>query len=84
MNFGTAKVSRYSVLPKPSSEPVDEISDGEQAVVRKLKPNHNVVLLRTSAVIVINPDTGKSTLAYMQHDTASQATLISESLKTEL
>ena len=53
-------------------------------MVRKLKPNHNVVLLRTSAVRVINPDTGKLTLAYAQHSTASQATIISESLKTEL
>ena len=84
VNFGAAEVNRCSVLPKPGSEPVDEISDGEQAVARKLKPNHSVVLLGTSAVRVINPNTGKSTLAYAQHDTASQARLISESIKTEL
>jgi len=41
------------------------------------------VLLRTSAVRVINQTTGRSTLAYAQHDTASQA-LISDSLKQEL
>ena len=41
-------------------------------------------MLRTSAVRVINPVTGKSTLAYAQHDTASQATLISDWLKNEL
>ena len=41
-------------------------------------------MLRTSAVRVINPVTGKSTLAYAQHDTASQATLISKSLRDEL
>ena len=33
---------------------------------------------------VINPDTEKSILAYAQRDTTFQATLISESLKTEL
>ena len=42
------------------------------------------VLLRTSAVRVINQTTGCSTLAYAQHDTASQATLISISLREEL
>ena len=45
--------------------------------------NHNV-LLRTSAVRVIKPRTGKSTLAYAQHDTASQATLVSKRLIEEL
>ena len=45
--------------------------------------NHNV-LLRTSAVRVINPRTGKLTLAYAQHDTASQATLVSKRLIEEL
>ena len=42
------------------------------------------VLLRTSAVRVINQTTGCLTLAYAQHDTASQATLISDSLREEL
>ena len=42
------------------------------------------VLLRTSAVRVINQTTGCSTLAYAQHDTASQATLISDLLREEL
>ena len=37
------------------------------------------VLLRTSAVRVVNLSNGRSTLAYAQHDTASQATLISDS-----
>ena len=43
-----------------------------------------VVLLRTSAVRVINPDTKKSTLAYALLDTASQPTLISKRLCNEL
>ena len=42
------------------------------------------VLLQTSAVRVINQTTGRSTLAYAQHDTASQASLISDSLQKEL
>ena len=42
------------------------------------------VLLRTCAVRVINTDTKKSTLAYAQSYTASQATLISERLCNEL
>ena len=44
----------------------------------------SVVLLRTGAVKVINPVTGKSTLVYAQHDTASQATLVSKKLRDEL
>ena len=44
----------------------------------------DTVLLRTSAVRVINQATGRSTLAYAQHDTDSQATLISDSLREEL
>ena len=41
-------------------------------------------MLRTSVVRVINPSTKKSTLAYAQHDTAAQLTLISKMLKNEL
>ena len=46
--------------------------------------DQHVVLLRTSAVRLRNPITGKSTMAYAQHDTASQATLISQTLCDEL
>ena len=59
-------------------------TERNQPVVRKLTPNNNNVLLRTRAVRVINPCSGKSVFAYAQHDTASQATLISERLKNEL
>ena len=59
-------------------------SENEQPIVRKLTPDNNTVLLRTSAVRVTNASTGRSTLVYVQHDTAPQATLISESLKNEL
>ena len=60
------------------------LTQRNQPVVRKLTPKNNNVLLRTSAVRVINPSSGKSVLAYAQHDSASQATLISERLKNEL
>ena len=46
--------------------------------------DEGTVLLRTCAVEVINPKNGRSTLVYAQHDTASQATLISDTLKEEL
>ena len=42
------------------------------------------MLLRTSAVKVINPLKGKSALAYAQHDTGSHIALVSERLKNEL
>ena len=46
------------------------------SAVRKVNdPDQRVVLLRTTAVRVINPDTKKSSLAYAQLDTASQATI---------
>ena len=61
------------------------ISKVTQPIVGKLAPNeNNTVLLRSSAVRVINPCTGRSTLVCAQHNTASQATLISERLKNEL
>ena len=67
------------------TETRESSSDDEQPIVRKLTPNNNnTVLLCTSAVRVINRSTGESALAYGQHDTASQATLISVRLKYEL
>ena len=59
-------------------------AEGDRVTVRKLISATNNVLLRTSAVRVINPRTGKSTLVYAQHDTASQVTFISRRLKDEL
>jgi len=46
--------------------------------------NKQVVLLWTCAVRVVNLETGKVALVYTQHDTASQATLISKNLYEEL
>ena len=55
-----------------------------QPSVKKLSSTLNGVLLRTSAVKVINPINGKSALAYAQHDAGSQVTLVSDRLKNEL
>ena len=53
--------------------------------VRKINSVENrVILMRTSTVKVLNPVTGQSTRAYAQHDKASEATLIEDSLKDEL
>ena len=61
--------------------------DGERPrTVLKLAPEiaNTNVLLCTSAVRVINPRIGNSTLVYAQHDTASQVTLVPERLVNEL
>ena len=57
------------------------LSDGEacdsndcnQRAVRKLAPAGDSVLLHTCAVCVVNASTGKSTLAYAQHDIAGNS-----------
>ena len=59
-------------------------SDNDVQVHRVGCDEGGTVLLRTSAVRVVNLSNGRSTLAYAQHDTASQATLISDTLKEEL
>ena len=46
-------------------------SENKQPRIRKLTPNNNTVLLRTSAVRVVDPSTGRSTFVYAQYDTAS-------------
>ena len=73
----------------PGNGEIKENNDNSPRIqVRKIfdrsSASRSVVLLRTSAVRVINPVTGKSTLAYAQHDTASQATLVSKRLRDEL
>ena len=71
---------------KPPSNANDNINvEGRDLNVLKINSVENgVVLMRTSAVKIVNPATRKSFLVYSQHDTASQATLISETLKAEL
>ena len=64
---GSGSANDYNVIVDRKIDSVDKL----------------VVLLRTCAVRVINPDTKKSTQAYAQLDPASQATLISERLCNE-
>ena len=71
--------------PAPRNKVKSNGNDRNDVTVRKIRlENNRVVLLRSSAVKVVNLKTGKSALAYAQLDTASQATLISENLKDEL
>ena len=60
------------------------LTNNVKNVLKVRVAEEGTVLLRTSAVRVINQTTGFSTPAYAQHDTASQATLISDSLREEL
>ena len=72
-------------MPIPAPRSRTKPSGKRDVNVRKVNfDNNQVVLLYTSAVKVVNPHTGELTSAYAQHDTASQATLISENLKNEL
>ena len=69
-----------SVTSSVANTPTNNVKN----VLKVRVAEKGTVLLRTSAVRVINQETGRSTLAYAQHDTASQATLISDSLREEL
>ena len=72
---------------KESVNVCDSLSSSEEnkhVLARKICPSNKIVLLRTCAVKVINPRTGRFTLAYAQHDTASQGTIVSKSLMDEL
>ena len=83
INLGAADM--VDQVSRPIPAPKTNCRESQDYTCRKLNSVDNgVVLLRTSAIRVINPNTGKSTLAYAQHDTASQVTLISDALKTEL
>ena len=58
--------------------------ENKHVVARKICPSNKIVLLCTCAVKVINPCTGRVTLAYAQHDTALQGTIVSKGLMDEL
>ena len=82
-SLGAAADEESAPIPAPRSR--TKPSGKRDVNVRKVNfDNNRVVLLRTSSVKIVNPHTGELTLAYAQHDTASQATLISENLKNEL
>ena len=81
--------SRSTSVNLGAAKPVNiekskEEETSTENVVRKVVPNNkNLVLLRTSAVKVINFSSGRCASVYAQHDTASQVTLISERLSDE-
>ena len=79
-------VGAANKTPTVSESSCNSESDSNTAfAVRKVNdPDQRVVLLRTTAVRVINPDTKRSSLAYAQLDIASQATIIFDNLCTEL
>ena len=78
----------HHAFPAADREGQNDSLEESQVLTRKVVPGRSTILLgvlRSSAVKVINPRTGQATHAYAQHDTASasQVTLISESLKNE-
>ena len=83
VNLGAAD-EESAPIPAPRNK-AGSSRPSHNFTVRKLNSNNNrAILLRTSAVKVVNPESGISTLAYTQHDTGSEVTLISENLKREL
>ena len=72
VNLGAADRVDQVSRPIPAPRTNCRESGSQDYTCRKLNSVDNgVVLPRTSAVRVINPNTGKSTLAYAQHYTAS-------------
>ena len=67
-----------NICDSPSS------SKENKHVARKICPSNKIVLLCTCAVKVINPRTGRFTLAYAQHNTASQGTIVFKSWMDKL
>ena len=72
-------LTRYSAVIETNSNDVRN-----PTVLKVNSADKRAILLRTSAVRVVNSDTGTSALAYAQLDTGSQVTLISNELSKEL
>ena len=75
--LGAAESERSVPTTAPQINAGGQSDSGFKPVVRKVAENSSfaskgVVLLRTSAVKVVNPSTGQSALVYAQHDTASR------------
>ena len=79
-NLGaTEKETRTQTIAEPNS------NDARNRTGLKVNSiDKRAILLRTTAVRVVNSDTGTSALAYAQLDTGSQVTLISNELSKEL
>ena len=83
-NVGAAGETKVAPGSSVASSVVSTPTNNVKNVLKVRVAEEGTVLLRTSAVRVINQTTGCSTLAYAQHDTGLQATLISDSLREEL
>ena len=82
---GSHGAAKGEVVKLPSNANDDiNVKGWDVSVLKTNSVKNGVVLMRTSAVKIVNPATGKSTLVYARHNTTSQATLISETLKAEL
>ena len=81
-NLGGAN-GHVAPIPAPRSR-TGQNGDRDYTVRKMNCLDKRTILLRTSAVRVVNPNTGLSTLAYAQHDTGSQVTLIPDNLRKEL
>ena len=82
VNLGAA--DKPQTTPKPAPRNLSKQYDKAFNVHNVNSLQGRAILLRTSAVKVVNPKTKKSTLVYAHHDTGSQAMLISDTLIKEL
>ena len=76
-------VDKSQAAPTPAPRKLSK-QDKRFNVNKVNSEEKRAILLRTSAVKIVNPKTGQSTLVYAHHDTGSQATLISDNLTKEL
>ena len=75
IDFAVAEAESGHDIQSPADYEGQDSVEENEVVTRMVMPGCNAILLRTSAVKVVNPGSGKLTLAYAHHDTASQATL---------
>ena len=79
----TGAAEKGSDKPGSKNETIQN-KRNERVVLKASSSEERMILLRTSAVKIVNPTSGKSSLVYAQRDTGYQVTLISDNLKTEL
>ena len=79
----TGAADKTSDVPRSKTETTQN-EHNERVVLKSNSSEESVILLCTSAVKIVNPTSGKSSLVYAQHDMGSQVTLISNNLKTQV
>ena len=82
LNLGAAEKTDFK--PTPDARVHLKQDDKREFTVIKVTSIDKPILLRTSAVRVVNPDTGVSTLAYAQNDTVLKLLLFRIILKKNL